>query len=529
MIGLLLAEVLALTLRFDARQIKSPESWFLVLFWYSHWFISLGITIVVLGGFVVWGVMQGDVELQVLVKPVGRRLRLWLPAHLASFAFFAWVTRSVFEPTSPTSSRAPWVALWISAGLATFVLWMLAVLPAHNWHSLWRRGRRAVLVGVVFGVGAVLVAYSTSQLWLFFHRSTFWAARGILGLFSHEVLCQPEKFVLGVNGFNVSIAPVCSGFEGIGLIWVFLAAYYWCFRHDLRFPHALLLIPLGTALSWIFNAGRIAALILAGAWGWENLALGGFHSQAGWLAFNAIGLGLVVLSRRVRLFSKTAIRPESEPTTTVNPTAVYVGPLLAIALTMMITGAFAEAGFDRLYPARVIAALAVFWYFRRDYAGFRPTFSWHAPAVGVAVYLLWMALEPAVPSTMARAGVPTGLGKMPEFWAAIWLAARVIGSAAVIPVAEELAFRGYLTRRLIASDFLSVPDGRFTWFSFLVSSLLFGLLHQDRWIAGTIAGMLFALTYYRRGFVADAIAAHATTNAILSAQALVTGDWSHWS
>ena len=78
----------------------------------------------------------------------------------------------------------------------------------------------------------------------------------------------------------------------------------------------------------------------------------------------------------------------------------------------------------------------------------------------------------------------------------------------VVPLAEELAFRGYLTRRLIADDFQAVPEGRFTGPSFLVSSLLFGLLHQ-RWLAGTIAGMAYALVYYRRGKLIDAIAAHA--------------------
>src|SRR5437773_1568880 len=78
------------------------------------------------------------------------------------------------------------------------------------------------------------------------------------------------------------------------------------------------------------------------------------------------------------------------------------------------------------------------------------------------------------------------------------------------PVAEELAFRGYLTRRLIAADFRSVPLGRFSWLSFVVSSVLFGLMH-DRLLAGTLAGMLYALALYRRGELCDPVLAHATT------------------
>src|SRR5262249_36909700 len=103
------------------------------------------------------------------------------------------------------------------------------------------------------------------------------------------------------------------------------------------------------------------------------------------------------------------------------------------------------------------------------------------------------------------------------------------GSVVVAPAAEELAFRGYLTRRLIAADFRSVPPGTFTWPSFLASSALFGLTHGPNWAAGTLAGMAFALVYYRRGKLIDAVLAHAAANGLLAAYALATGDWSRWS
>jgi CAAX prenyl protease-like protein len=97
-----------------------------------------------------------------------------------------------------------------------------------------------------------------------------------------------------------------------------------------------------------------------------------------------------------------------------------------------------------------------------------------------------------------------------------------------VPLAEELAFRGYLTRRLISADFQAVPDGRFTWPSFLISSLLFGALHQRR-LAGTIAGMAYALAYYRRGKLIDAVAAHSVTNLCITVSVIATREWSRWS
>ncbi len=66
----------------------------------------------------------------------------------------------------------------------------------------------------------------------------------------HEVLCRPEEFVLGTPPSRSRSRLQCSGYEGIGLIWVFLGVFYWWFRNELRFPQALLLIPLGTVLSW---------------------------------------------------------------------------------------------------------------------------------------------------------------------------------------------------------------------------------------------------------------------------------------
>ena len=88
------------------------------------------------------------------------------------------------------------------------------------------------------------------------------------------------------------ISRECSGYEGLGLILVFTTAWLWFHRADWRFPQALVLIPVGLATIWIFNCLRIAALLLIGTAGAPAIALGGFHSQAGWLGFNVVALGI---------------------------------------------------------------------------------------------------------------------------------------------------------------------------------------------------------------------------------------------
>jgi CAAX prenyl protease-like protein len=91
-----------------------------------------------------------------------------------------------------------------------------------------------------------------------------------------------------------------------------------------------------------------------------------------------------------------------------------------------------------------------------------------------------------------------------------------------VPIVEELAFRDYLRRKLIALNFETVALNRFTWLSFLGSSLVFGAFHGE-FLAGTAAGMVFVLAVCRRGVLSDAILAHATSNALFCAYALVAG------
>jgi CAAX prenyl protease-like protein len=203
--------------------------------------------------------------------------------------------------------------------------------------------------------------------------------------------------------------------------------------------------------------------------------------------------------------------------------------LLAV---MMITAAFSAPGFDWFYPLRVVATLAVlacYWPVYRARGYLTWSWSWTPLLIGVAVFIIWRALEPlAGVSASANVEQASALASLSPLAALCWLVFRSIGSIVVVPLAEELSFRGFLTRHLAGEDFERVPLGRFTWFSFIVSSVLFGALH-GRWLAGTIAGMLFAAALYRRGRMMDAILAHATANALVTLYVLTTADWAAWS
>jgi CAAX prenyl protease-like protein len=202
-----------------------------------------------------------------------------------------------------------------------------------------------------------------------------------------------------------------------------------------------------------------------------------------------------------------------------------LGPFIAFTATALIT-ATASAGFESLYPLGVLITGAVLWRYRAAYRNLFGTWIWGPLAVGVLVFLIWLSLVPG--STREGTILAHHLNELPNRLALIWICFRVVGSVIIVPFAEELAFRGYLIRKLVSANFEQVRPGQFSWLSFIVSSLLFGLLHQN-FAAGFLAGVAFALALYRRGLVGDSILAHMTSNFLIAVAVLVAGLWGLWA
>ena len=145
--------------------------------------------------------------------------------------------------------------------------------------------------------------------------------------------------------------------------------------------------------------------------------------------------------------------------------------------------------------------------------------------MGLLVFLLWILgahfLLPA--STM-----PQPLAAMPAALHGFWLLSRVAASVVIVPIAEELAYRGYLMRRLIHENFESVPYQSVRWFAIASSAVIFGLGHGALWLPGIAAGVAFGVILVRRGTLGEAVAAHATANALIAVSVLGYGQWQLW-
>ena len=453
----------------------------------------------------------------------------WLAWHVGIFWAFVRCTAIICDPDfaamPPTAvwTVHGWMMGWLASGAATLLLWLCTVAPVRVWGPLVQREYRSMLAASLVGVGIWGSSQFAQELWYPLATATLWIVYVLLRLVYTDVIYELADYTIGTSAFEVEIAPSCSGYEGIGLITLFLALYLWLFRKHLRFPRVLWLVPAGILTIWVTNAGRLATLIAIGTSVSPDIALGGFHSKAGWLAFLLVALGLITVAHRVPLFA-LAQRPLLSTGTTTLATALVM-PLLVMLGTMIVTAAVSH-DFDWLYPVRAGAMGVALWSFRRVYRQFTWTWSWQAIAIGGAVFLVWMLLEPSVDSSTTA--VAHGIARLSGGMAALWVGFRVLGSVLMVPLAEELAFRGYVMRKLVARDFENVPLGHFTWPAFLLSSVVFGVFH-GRWVAGSLAGMGYALALTRRGQLADAVVAHMTTNALIAAYVLSHHAWAFWS
>ena len=131
--------------------------------------------------------------------------------------------------------------------------------------------------------------------------------------------------------------------------------------------------------------------------------------------------------------------------------------------------------------------------------------------VGLAVFVIWILPEQFdIPLYRRFCIIGEGGTQAVAEASAAMIAVRLVGSAFVISVAEELFFRKWLIG--------------FAGFWWMVG--LFAIEH-DRWLVAAICGIAYGLLYLRRGLGA-AIVAHVTTNLVLGLWVLKTGQWQFW-
>ena len=214
-------------------------------------------------------------------------------------------------------------------------------------------------------------------------------------------------------------------------------------------------------------------------------------------------------------------------------TAAYIAPFLAFVGIMAVERMIPLPP-EWMYPVRFLIVTLLIGAVSWPYLSFRPSAPLASIAIGVAVFVIWVApdvlfgyrhhwlfensLTGAAASSLA-----------PHLKANIgFLLLRSISSAILVPILEELFWRGWMMRWLIHHDFLAVPLGKYVTSAFWIVALLFASEHGPYWEVGLAAGIVYNWWIVRTRNLADCILAHSVTNAVLSAYVLVTDQWQYW-
>jgi exosortase E/protease (VPEID-CTERM system) len=410
---------------------------------------------------------------------------------------------------------------WHACAVACAVALFAAMAPLAVWTRAVRQTGSLPWVALLPAAAAVLAFKGSQLLWGPAAQITFRLVQILLQPLCPSLHSDYSTLTVATDHFEVTISEICSGLEGVGLMLAFCTAWLWYFRREYYFPRALIILPLATLLVFFLNAVRIAALVLIGDAGYARIATVGFHSQAGWIAFNLAAFGVAILSSKSSWLNRTA---RERRVHTNDATAAYLMPLLAILAAGMLAHAL-SAGFDLLYPLRLVCAFIVLWAYRHRYRDLDWRASWRGIATGMLLFCVWAAFAHFLTTPTP---ISESLSQLPGPMRATWIACRASAAIITVPIAEELAYRGYLLRRLAKADFESVAFRQVRWPALVVSSIVFGITHGSFWLPGIAAGLAYGALAMKTGRIGESVVAHATTNALLAAYVLTFNQWQLW-
>ncbi|MFB3829434.1 MAG: CAAX prenyl protease-related protein [Bryobacteraceae bacterium] len=217
-----------------------------------------------------------------------------------------------------------------------------------------------------------------------------------------------------------------------------------------------------------------------------------------------------------------------------HPAAPYVAPFLVFVL-FLAAHRFFPGSEGLLYLGRFIAVALCLAVVSRRVIPVRTSHPWASIALGIAVFAIWIGPDALWPGyrghwlfSNAVMGEPASTIPAALKSNAAFVAMRSAGSIVLVPLLEELFWRGWMMRWLIQRNFLGVPFGKYHGEAFWVVALLFASEHGPYWEVGLLAGIAYNWWAVRTRNLADCILAHAVTNACLSAYVIGTGNWQYW-
>jgi len=207
--------------------------------------------------------------------------------------------------------------------------------------------------------------------------------------------------------------------------------------------------------------------------------------------------------------------------------------MIFLGVSQGMTGAhFAPWGLGPMYlvyPVQTLVCAGVLAWYWPQYRLRMPAGTWIALGIGVGVWAVWISPQIFFQVAPRLDGFNPDVfaGKLAFYW--MELIVRLARTAIVVPLLEELFWRGFLLRYLIKDDFEAVPFGEYSRSANLIVAVAFMLEHSaPDWPAAIVAGLLYNMLAYRTKSLSSCVLAHALTNALLAAYILHTKQWGFW-
>lgn len=202
-----------------------------------------------------------------------------------------------------------------------------------------------------------------------------------------------------------------------------------------------------------------------------------------------------------------------------------------------------------IFPLQSVVCAALLIYFWDEYS-FAPLRPWFVGAIaGLIGLALWLgpaflfAVHPWVSATSPDwFSLQFLFGKYPRVEGFnpmvfqdhpliynLTVISRFARLVIIVPLVEELFWRGFLMRYLINENFTSIAFGAFSRVSFFGVALLFMLEHQPvDYVAALIYALLINTVAVKTRSLFACIVCHAITNLGLGIYIMRTGEWGFW-
>lgn len=212
----------------------------------------------------------------------------------------------------------------------------------------------------------------------------------------------------------------------------------------------------------------------------------------------------------------------------------WVAPF-ALYIAILAAGPYLPISAAWNHVLRLVLVAPLILFCSRHYFSFRPLRPLSSILVGIAVFIIWVGPEALFPEYRTHwllsnsiIGQYDPVGTVEANRIPLYMVLRILVSVLLVPVVEELFWRGFLMRILIRTNFLSVPMGAWARDAFWITAVLFAIEHGAYWDVGLAAGIIYNAWIVRTRSLADAILAHAVTNGLLAVYVIVLGQWQYW-